>query len=117
MDLYARKRWGRVHHLANQFWSLWRKEFLLTLQERHKWTLPRKSLRIGDIVLVTDANTPLSKWQLARVNAVYPSKDGRVRKVQVALADDCLDKKGRREYPIRYLERRVQKLVLLVPSE
>ena len=31
-DVYCRKRWRRVQHLANEFWSRWRKEFLLSLQ-------------------------------------------------------------------------------------
>ena len=33
-DTYCRKRWRRVQHLRNEFWSRWRKEFLLSLQER-----------------------------------------------------------------------------------
>ena len=67
-------------------------------------------------MLVTDANTPRNKWQLARVSAVYPSKDSRIRKVQVALTDGCLDQRGKRTEPMRYLEGPVQKLVLLFPS-
>ena len=31
-DLYARKRWRRVQYLANNFWTSWRKEYLLNLQ-------------------------------------------------------------------------------------
>jgi hypothetical protein len=29
-DIYSRKRWRRVQHLANEFWDRWRKEFLQT---------------------------------------------------------------------------------------
>ena len=35
-DLYCRRRWRRVQHLANEFWSRWRADFLPTLQERKK---------------------------------------------------------------------------------
>ena len=35
-DLYSRKRWRRVQHLANEFWNRWRREFLHTLQMRRK---------------------------------------------------------------------------------
>ena len=115
-DIYARKRWRRVQHLANEFWMRWRKEFLLALQERQKWSRPRRNLTINDIVLVKDENTARSMWQLARVVAVYPSRDGQVRKVQVALADSCLDNKGKRTGATRYLERPVQKLVLLASA-
>ena len=41
-DLYCRRRWRRIQHISNDFWSRWRKEFLLTLQEKQKW---RESLR------------------------------------------------------------------------
>ena len=115
-DMYAHKRWRRVQHLANEFWTRWRKEYLLSLQERQKWTRPRRNLRVSDVVMIKDTNLPRNAWQPARVATVHPSTDGQVRKVQVALADACLDKKGRRSGPMRYLERPVQKLVLLVPS-
>ena len=47
-DLYSRKRWRRVQHLANQFWSRWRKEFLLGKQQRQKWTRDSKNLQVDD---------------------------------------------------------------------
>ena len=42
-DVYCRKRWRRVQHLANEFWTRWKKEFLLSLQQRQKWTRPRRN--------------------------------------------------------------------------
>ena len=33
-DLFCEKRWRRVQHVNNTFWSRWHKEFLATLQER-----------------------------------------------------------------------------------
>lgn len=68
-------------------------------------------------MMVKDVNVSRNAWQLGLVATVYPSKDGQVRKVQVALADGCLDKEGRRSGPVRYLERPVQKLVLLMVTE
>ena len=55
-DLYCHKRWRRVQCLANQFWTWWRKEFLLTLQERRKWNTPKDSVLLGDVVLIVDEN-------------------------------------------------------------
>ena len=112
-DLYSRKRWRRVQHLANEFWSRWRKEFLLEKQQRQKWTQDRKNLQIDDIVIMKEDNVPRSEWKLARVSSVYPSADGYVRKVQVALANGSLDKDDKRITPLRRLERPMQKLVLL----
>ena len=36
-DRYSRKQWRRVQHVANGFWDRWRKEVLLTIQNRKKW--------------------------------------------------------------------------------
>ena len=36
-DRYSRKQWRRVQHVANEFWDRWRKEVLLTIQNRKKW--------------------------------------------------------------------------------
>jgi len=41
-DLYSRKPWRRVQHLANEFWQRWRKSFLQSLQSRQKWTKHHK---------------------------------------------------------------------------
>lgn len=35
-DIYMRQRWRRVQYLANLFWTRWKKEYLMTLQERQK---------------------------------------------------------------------------------
>ena len=70
---------------------------------------------MGDIVMVKDENVSRNKWYLSCIFNVYPSEDGRVCKVQVAVADHSLDNKGLRMHPVRYLDCPVQKLVLLVP--
>ena len=113
-DKFCRKRWRGVRHLANEFWSQWRKEYLLSLQQRQKWTMSRKDVGVDDIVIIKDDNAPCSRWQLARVCAVNRSSDGRVRTVKLAQADACLDEKGRR---VKEVERPVQKLVLLMSKD
>ena len=40
-DVYMRRRWRRVQHLANLFWSRWKKEYLVVMQERSKWQHPQ----------------------------------------------------------------------------
>lgn len=115
-DLYSRKRWRRVQHLANEFWCRWRKEFLLSLQQRTKWNHPRRNLSVGDIVIVKDDTLPRNCWRLARVSRTYPSEDGYIRSVQVDLGDADLPADGKRKEPVRRLDRPVNKLILLVES-
>ncbi|XP_054757082.2 uncharacterized protein LOC135154340 [Lytechinus pictus] len=84
-DLYAKKRWRRVQHLANEFWSRWRKEFLSQLQSRNKWTVPQRDMRVGDIVLIKEENIPRNMWSLGRVVETYASGDTHIRKVKIAV--------------------------------
>ncbi len=82
-DVYCRKRWRTVQHLSNQFWDRWRKEYLLSLQERQKWTHVQRNLEVDDIVLIKDPDTVRNKWPMGRVTKVVPSDDGLVRKAYV----------------------------------
>ena len=68
-DVYLVKRWKRVQYLANQCWERWRKEFLLTLQERQKWSSPRRNARKGDVVLLKE-DPSRNRWKMARVAKV-----------------------------------------------
>nr|XP_054604914.1 uncharacterized protein LOC107372912 [Nothobranchius furzeri] len=79
-DLYLQKRWKRVQYLANVFWTRWRKEYLLNLQQRRKWNKNRRNTQINDIVLLQEDCVPRNQWKLARVVEVTPGADGRVRK-------------------------------------
>ena len=112
-DLYLRRRWRKVQHLANVFWDRWRKEFLHTLQLRKKWIKPQRNMAVNDVVMVKDENVPRNAWRLARVEEAFSSHDGLVRKVKLAMATRTLDKRGRRTNEIQYLERPVHKLVLI----
>ena len=116
-DLYLRKRWRRVQHLANEFWARWKKEFLQTLQLRQKWMRPRRNLQQGDVVIISNDNLPRNMWQISRVEDVYRDPDGYVRKVKLLVGDATLDDDGRRIKDVSYLERPVHKVVLLVPSD
>ena len=107
-DLYSRKRLRRVQYLANQFWLRWQKEYCTLLQKRQKWTTPKRSMKIGDVVLVCDDDSPRNQWPLALVTEVIPSRDNLVRKVRIVTAKD-----GER----KVFERPIHKLVLLLPKE
>ena len=82
-DVYCRKRWRTVQHLSNQFWDRWRKEFLVTLQERQKWNQAGRDFVVDDIVLVKDPDAPRNQWPMGRVVEVVRSEDGLARKFRV----------------------------------
>ena len=43
-DKHCRKRWRLVQHLANEFWTRWKKEYLPSLQQRQRWTKPTRDM-------------------------------------------------------------------------
>ena len=47
-----RKSWRLVGLKADQFWSRRVKEYLPLLQHREKWLVPKRNLRVGDLVLI-----------------------------------------------------------------
>ncbi len=116
-NLYLRKRWRRVQYVANEFWNRWRKEYLKNLQIRQKWNSPKRDLHKGDIVIVKEDMVPRSEWMLARMDETFPDDDGHVRKVKLAIADRLLNNKGQQNHSVTYLERPIQKVVLLLASE
>ncbi|KAK3727737.1 hypothetical protein QZH41_005196 [Actinostola sp. cb2023] len=93
-DQYSRKQWRRVQHLSNEFWDRWRKEFLHSLQQRPKWTRPRRNLQLGDVVIMKEQDTPRNTWKLARVIEAYEDEDGLVRKVKLAVGNPQLTQDG-----------------------
>lgn len=104
-DLYSRKRWRRVQYLVQQFWSRWKLEYLQDLQKRTKWNQKQRNFKVNDIVLLVEDDLPRSQWRLARIRGIVESRDGLVRKVQIATGSRTL------------MERGVHKLILLVPSD
>lgn len=115
-DVYSIKRWRRVQYLVDQFWSRWTKEYIHTLQTRPKWHKMHRNLQIGDIVVIKDDLIHRNNWKLGRVHSVKVSDDGFVRSAKVLVGDSNLNKFGKRTKAVSYLERPVNKLVLLVES-
>ena len=84
-DKYKRS-WRFVNWLADQFWLRWTKEYLPTLQIRQKWLQAARNLRVGDVVLVIDDVGKRGSWPKARVEEVFPGKDGYIRSARVRTA-------------------------------
>jgi hypothetical protein len=104
-NLY-KDQWKRVQYLARQSWERWRKEFLQSLQTRSKWQNDQLSLKVNDIVLLNDHEVARNFWPKGRVNKIFPSADGRVRKVEVS----TINSEGKKIF----LVRPVVEMVLLV---
>ena len=84
-DLY-RRRWRAVQHLANDFWRRWTRQYLPELQRRQKWLSKCRNVKVGDLVLIINENTPRGVWPIALVKETFSSDDDLIRSVKVKTA-------------------------------
>ena len=64
----------------------------------------RENVSIGDIVLVIDKDSPRGKWNMGKIEDVYPGSDSLIRSVKVRTVDGLYN-------------RPVTKLVMLLSKE
>ena len=84
--------------------SRWKKEYLATLQQRPKWYQEKRNMKIDDVVLIKDENTPRNDWSMGVIVNVEPDSKGLVRSIVVRTETT-------------ELRRPVHKLVLLLAVE
>lgn len=72
-------RFQLLQRIIQNFWHGWSGEYLARLQQRPKWRQAHENLRVGQLVLILEENTPPAQWNLGRITKVYPGKDMLVR--------------------------------------
>ena len=108
-----------VQKIVSQFWTHWTNLYAPTLIRQSKWLYEHRDIQVGDVVLVADPSVRWGEYRLARVSAILPSSDGRVRKVKVTYKKYKVGEKvhqysGATDTAV---ERSVQRLALLVPIQ
>ena len=116
--LNSKRAWRQAQYLAGLFWRRCTKEYLPTLFERKKWTVPRRNMKVGDLVLLADETFPRGQWPLGLITEVLTSRDGYVRTVRVKTSSSVATKAKRQrkgEYKVSstILTRPVHKLCFL----
>ena len=89
-DLYRRKQWRRAQFLADCFWKRWLREYVPALQQRQKWVREKGNLKVNDLVMLVDENSPRGRWLLGRVMKIFPGHDQRVRVGEVKTKNSTL---------------------------
>lgn len=78
------RRWRYRQRLMNNIWNRWRGEYLLNLKSAHRCDTPQSSLlKVGDVALIGEDNTPRQSWRLGRIEELFPGRDGLVRSCAV----------------------------------
>ncbi|XP_041932487.1 uncharacterized protein LOC121695553 [Alosa sapidissima] len=91
-DLYVRKRWKQIQYMAELFWKRWISEYLPLMQQRQKWTVRRRNLIPGYVVLVADATAPRGSWMMGKVLDVRSDVNGCVRSVRLQTKTSILER-------------------------
>lgn len=68
-------RYRAMLQRAQVFWTLLKKSYLHSLQQRQKWLTKQRNLQIGDVVLIKDENFPPLKWLMGRIIKTYPGRE------------------------------------------
>lgn len=76
-------RWQRISFLKQQFWHLWSRDYISSLQQRSKWYHIQPNITEGQLVVIHEDNTPPQQWSLARVTKTIAGSDGRVRVIEL----------------------------------
>ena len=107
---YGQRRYKRVQALSEHFWQRWSREYLVSLNARHKWKKVKPCISKGDLVLVRAKNVPRNSWKTGRVSSVTKGSDELVRSVSLIIPPLPGSSQT------RTVERAISDLVLLVPS-
>ncbi|XP_049886664.1 uncharacterized protein LOC126381183 [Pectinophora gossypiella] len=81
-DLSNRTQWRASQRLADLFWTRWMREYLPELQNRRE-PHGEGTVKMGDVVLITDNTLPRNVWPRGIITATYPGTDNIVRVVDV----------------------------------
>ena len=71
---------------VNNFWKVWKKNYLSTLLQRQKWRSTTNNLKMDDLVILVDDLKHRDLWSLGRINDV-DEEVSHVRKVGIRLAN------------------------------
>lgn len=104
--------WGLQQKMLQQFWATWKEDYLSTLQTRNKWFNIESNLAPGDMVLITNENSPPSAWPLGKVITTTTGDDGLVRGAAVKIPTI---RNG--QHTTTVLDRPIQKLCVLLKDD
>lgn len=77
------KKFKLIQKQLQLFWKRWINEYVTTLQNRTKWKTIQADLKLNDMVLIRDENTPPLQWTLGRIIKTYQGVDNKVRVVDI----------------------------------
>ena len=83
-------KWKKGLKHVDNFWKLWREDYLLSLRERSQTNLkgPRTHSQfranVGDVILIKD-DLPMGSWRMGLIQDLIISRDGQIRSTKILL--------------------------------
>jgi hypothetical protein len=108
-----------VQNVTDSFWRQWTRDFFPSLLVQQKWHTAHRNVQVSDVVIVQDPNQLRGKWKLATVSKVFPSEDGKVRRVEIQYKNEKIGEANNEYFGTKYtrIERPVQRLVVIIPAD
>ena len=115
----TKQRLDYIQAVVERFWKKWSRDVFPSLCVTPKWHVERRNVMEGDLVLVQDSYAVRGEWKRGLVTKVYPSDNGRVRRVLVSYKNPRPDQKADcyRGQKYKTVERAVQRLIVLIPVD
>ncbi len=82
-EILSRRHWRHSQILADQFWSMFIREYLPSLQTRQKWHSCPPELLAKAIAMMVDPQLPRALWPMGHVIKIHHSDDGYIRSADV----------------------------------
>ncbi|XP_071056934.1 uncharacterized protein [Onthophagus taurus] len=83
-------RWQLLRRMVDDFWKIWERFYLQSIQNATKWFNQRNLPQIGQLVLIRDERLPPAKWSLARILQIHSGADGHARVATLKTANSTL---------------------------
>ena len=93
-----------VSKFSKLIWERWFHEYLVSLQQRFKWTRREESIQIDELVVIQDENLEAAYWRMGRVTQVHPGSDGLVRVVTLRTATGSMQRPITKVSPLLFSE-------------
>lgn len=94
-DLHLNRlsRYQQIQRQKQEFWKVWKNEYLVRLQQRSKWHTQTPNVQPNQLVLVIDDNIAPTYWKMGRISTIHPGTDGLVRVVTVSFGPNKAPRK------------------------
>ena len=106
----SKRRIWFVQTMTDMFWKKWTTFYFASLIIRKKWHHEQRNLAINDVVILYDKDLPRGQWKIGVISKLFLASDKKFRHVLVKYKD--INSKSYVE-----IERPVQRLVVLLPTE